>query len=151
VEGLPECHALTSHVSEYFAPLPDMRFTLLNLIPPRPAGLWDDGHILNDAEKAERTSRIEQWRSERVDQVKEFMEEGREFLVRNGATPDSIHTRIEEVNEGVSRDLLNDIAQKQYQVVVIGKKSFKKRAPFLIGSHANRVLQDVKQTILCVI
>jgi len=151
VEGIPECHALTHHTSEFFATLPDMRFTFLNLIPSRPPTFWDDGHILNDAEQVERYTRIEKWKFDWVEQVREFMEEGREFLLHKGVVSDSIHTRIEETKEGISRDLLNDIADNQYQIVVIGKKSFKKRAPFLIGSHANKLLHHVKQSILCVV
>ena len=151
VEGIPECHTLTNYASEFFGPLPSMRFTFLNLIPSRPPTFWDDGHILSEAEQMERDAQIKKWKSEWVAQVKEFMEEGREFLLHRGVVPDSIHMRIEEAKEGVSRDLLNDIASNQYQIVVIGKKSFKKRAPFLIGSHANKLLQNLRQAILCVV
>jgi nucleotide-binding universal stress UspA family protein len=151
VEGVPECHALTQYASDSFAELPAMRFTFLNFITPRPPSFWDDGHILSDAEKAERRAQVEKWRSERVQEVRDFMDEGREFLLHKGVPADSIHTRIEEASEGVARDLLNDIAQKQYQIVMIGKKSFKKKAPFLIGSHANKLLHNVRQTILCLV
>jgi nucleotide-binding universal stress UspA family protein len=36
-------------------------------------------------------------------------------------------------------------------MVVMGKKSFHERKPFLMGSHANKVLQNVKGAVLCLV
>ena len=47
--------------------------------------------------------------------------------------------------------MLDEIDRNQYQFVLIGKKSFKEQKPFLIGSNANKILKNVKHTILCLV
>lgn len=151
VEGVPECHVLTEYASEYFAPLPDLSYSYLNIIPSLPPTFWDDGHILTPAEIKEREAQMDRWRAGWRERVNAFMAEGREFLVEKGVPVGSISTRVETTKEGIARDLLEDIAQEQYLFVVIGKKSFQKRTPFLIGSHADKLLHNVKGAILCVV
>jgi len=63
----------------------------------------------------------------------------------------NIETTIQLTKEGIARDLLNAIAEKRYQVVVMGKRSFHERKPFLMGSHANKILQSAKGTIICLV
>ncbi|MGO9375126.1 MAG: hypothetical protein ACLQBD_23940 [Syntrophobacteraceae bacterium] len=39
----------------------------------------------------------------------------------------------------------------KFQLVVMGKKSFHERKPFLMGSHASKILQNAKGVILCLV
>ena len=53
--------------------------------------------------------------------------------------------------EGIARDLLIEMDAHKFQVVVMGKKSFHERKPFLMGSHAAKILQNAKGVILCLV
>jgi hypothetical protein len=120
-------------------------------MPPVPPSFWDDGHILSPEEQKERQARVEKWRSEWKTKVEQFMFKGRESLKGCGVSESNVEMTIRVTKEGIARDLLNDTADRQYQLVVIGKKSFDEKKPFLMGSHAHKVLQNLKASIICMV
>mgnify|MGYP000172315281 FL=1 len=151
LEGGPDSRTLAEYAAEFIAPIDGLKFTFLHLMPPVPPTFWDDGHILGPAEQKDRQSRIEKWASDWIRKVEGFMSDAKDLLKERGVPVKNIETRVETTKEGVARDLLNDIASAQYQMVLMGKKSFHERKPFLLGSHANKVLQAVKGSILCLV
>jgi nucleotide-binding universal stress UspA family protein len=151
MEGVPDSRALTYYTAEVLAPIPELHFTFFHLMPPVPPTFWDDGHILAPTEQKDRQSRVEKWRTDWLQQVQKFMSEGRDTLMHRGVPEKSIETLILQTKEGIARDLLNEIEQHKFQMVVMGKRSFRERKPFLMGSHANKILQSVKGAILCLV
>jgi nucleotide-binding universal stress UspA family protein len=151
MEGIPDSRALTYYTAEVLASLPHLRFTFLHLMPPVPPTFWDDGHILAPSEQKDRNSRVERWRSDWMQQVQQFMSEARSSMVERGVPESNVETLVLQTKEGVARDLLNEIDQHKFQMVIMGKKSFRERKPFLLGSHANKILQNVKGVILCLV
>ena len=79
------------------------------------------------------------------------MSEARSTLMERKVPEKNIETVILQTKEGIARDLLNEIDHHKFQVVVMGKKSLNERKPFLMGSHANKILQNVKGAILCLV
>jgi len=132
-------------------PIPELRYTFLHLMPSVPPTFCDDGHILDSSEQKDRQARIEKWKSDWIQESEKFMKEARGQLEACGVLPDRIHTLVLPTKQGIARDLLTEIAEHQYQVVVMGKKSFHERKPFLLGSHANKVMQNVQRAILCLV
>lgn len=151
MEGAPDSRALTYYTSEFLAPISDLHYTFLHVMPPVPPTFWDDGHILAPSEQKDRESRIERWRKDWVQRVENFMEEARSSLTARGVNQNKIETLILPTKEGIARDLLNEIAEHKFELVVMGKRSFHERKPFLMGSHANKILQNVKGAILCLV
>lgn len=151
MEGVPDARTLTSYAVDFLAPTPGLQYTFLHLMPPVPPTFWDDGHILGPGEQKDRQSRIEKWRTEWTQRVEKFMAEARSALMAKGVPGDHLETHILPTKEGIARDLLNEIAEHHYQMVVMGKKSFHERKPFLLGSHAHKLLQNLKSAILCMI
>ncbi len=151
MQGAPDSKALTAYASNFLAQIPGLKFTFLHLMPPVPPTFWDDGHILAPSEHKDRQSRIEKWASDWVRRVEGFMVEARASLVERGVPERKIETLILPTKEGVARDLLNEIEEHQFRIVVMGKKSFHERKPFLLGSHANKILQNVKGSVLCLV
>lgn len=151
MEGVPDSRALTYYTAEFLASIPGLHFTFLHIMPPVPPTFWDDGHILGSEEQKDREARLEKWRSEWMRRVEKFLAEARDSLRAQGVAENNIATYIEPTKEGIARDLLNDIEHNQYQVVVMGKRSFHERKPFLMGSHANKVLQNIKGAVLCLV
>jgi len=151
MEDAPESRELTAYAAEFVAPSRRMRFTFLHLMPPVPPTFWDNGHILGSAERKDRQSRIEKWRSEWMDRVSKFMSDGKELLQGQGTPATNLDTLVLPTKLGIARDLLNEIAEHQFQMVIMGKKSFHERKPFLMGSHASKVMQNVKSVVLCLV
>ncbi len=151
MEGAPDCRALAKYTADFIAPIPGLKYTFLHLMPPVPPTFWDDGHILGSSEQKDRQSRVEKWATDWIRKVEGFMSEARSMLAARGVPERSIETRIEPTKEGVARDLLNEIKRHEFQLVVLGKKSFHERKPFLLGSHANKILQNTKNSVLCLV
>jgi nucleotide-binding universal stress UspA family protein len=151
MQGLPDAEVLIDYIVEFIAPIPDLQFHFFHLMPPVPPSFWDDGHILSPEEQKERQARVEKWRSEWKTKVEQFMFKGRESLKGCGVSESNVEMTIRVTKEGIARDLLNDTADRQYQLVVIGKKSFDEKKPFLMGSHAHKVLQYLKASIICMV
>lgn len=151
MEGIPDSRALTFYTADYMSKIPGLKFTFLHLMPPIPPTFWDDGHILGPSEQKDRQARIEKWASDWIRKVEQFMSEARITLIDRGVPEKNIETLILPTKEGVARDLLNEIAEHQFHMVVMGKKSFHERKPFLLGSHANKILQNAKGAILCLV
>jgi nucleotide-binding universal stress UspA family protein len=151
LEDHPECLSLVKYAAQWLAPIPDLEYTLFHLMPPQPPTFWDDGHILTAEEQKQREAQREQWRKGWVDRVERLMDEGRNLLVSQGVPAAKVSTRIKTISQGIAQDMVNDIEQNGYQLVVIGKKSFRQAKPFNLGSHANKILFGVKNTILVVV
>jgi nucleotide-binding universal stress UspA family protein len=151
VEGTSECRTLTYYAAEWMAAIPNLNYTILHVLPPVPPTLWDDGHILGPDERLHREQDKQNWRSERNRKVEKFMDEAKHALIHGGVPEDRVQTRIENVRQGVARDLLNELDRGQYQLLLIGKRSFQQKKPFLMGSHANKILFNAKAATLCLV
>ena len=151
MEGLPDARAIAAYLAEFFAPIPRMEYTFIHLVPPVPPTFWDDGHILDPAEQRERQGALEKWRSEYRQKVESFMTEGRNLLIQKGVPEQNVTVVIQPTRQGIARDLLNEVAARKCQLVVMGKRSFQEKKPFLMGSHAYKILQNLKDAVLCLV
>jgi len=151
VQGVPGGRMLNRHAAENTSPLPYSEYAFVHIMPPMPPYLWDDGHILDPAERAARKAQIDKWQSDYKRQFEDVMAEGKNALIQNGIRAENITMRVEPARIGIARDLLDEIAREHYQMVMIGKKSLQKKTPFLLGSFANKLLQNAKGVILCLV
>ena len=151
MEGAPESRELSRYAADLFGPCPQLSYTFMHIMPPVPPTFWDDGHILGSAEQKDRQSRIDKWRAEWTESVGRYMSEGRDLLIERGVREQSVESLILQTREGIARDLLIEMDAHKFQLVVMGKKSFHERKPFLMGSHAAKILQNAKGVILCLV
>jgi len=151
MEGVPEVRELSYYTAELFGTCPGLSYAFMHIMPPVPPKFWDDGHILDSAEQKDRKGRIEKWKTGWVDSVSRYMSEGRDLLLERGVGEQNVERLILETKEGIARDLLNEIDAHRFQIVVMGKKSFRERKPFLMGSHASKILQNTTGVILCLV
>ncbi len=151
IEGSPDSRALTYYASEFFAPIPDLNYTLLHFMPKLPPKFWDHGRILNDHEEKSKNLEIDEWRNETLRGVEKFLSEARDALIGGNVPPENIQTQIVHTKNDLATDVIHEVDRNRYQFVLIGKKSFKEQKPFLIGSNANKILKNVRNTILCLV
>jgi nucleotide-binding universal stress UspA family protein len=151
LQGVPDARTLIAYTADFLAPVRGLHYSFLHLMPPVPPTFWDDGHILGPAEQRDRQHRIEKWRAEWQRDIEAVMNEGRSLLGTKGVPEHQVSFVIKQTSEGVARDLLNEIATGHYELAVMGKRSFHQRKPFLMGSHASKILQNAKGVILCLV
>ena len=151
MEGVPESRELSDYAADLFGPCRQLSYTFMHIMPPIQPAFWDDGHILSSAEQKNRQRRIEKWRVEWTDTVGRYMSEGHDLLLERGVREQSVESLILQTKEGIARDLLNEMDADKFQVVVMGKKRSHERKPFLMGSHAAKILQNAKGVILCLV
>ena len=151
MEGSPDSRALTYYAAEFFAPIPDISYTLLHFMPKLPPRFWDHGRILNEDEEKDINREQNEWRNATLREVEKFLAEARDALIGGTVPPEKVRTQIVHTKTDLARDMLEEIDRNRYQFVLIGKKSFKEQKPFLIGSNANKILKNVKNTILCLV
>ncbi|MCE5336230.1 MAG: universal stress protein [Desulfobacteraceae bacterium] len=151
LEGSPESRELYSYTADLFGSSPGLSYTFLHLMPLVPPQFWDDGHILDSTERKDRLGRIEKWQLEWKEIVSGQMAEARDLLRARGIGDANIETVILPTREGIARDLLNEISSGGFEIVVMGKKSFHERKPFLMGSHALKVLHSVQSAVLVLV
>ncbi|MGA2400584.1 MAG: universal stress protein [Syntrophobacteraceae bacterium] len=151
MEGSPDSRALTYYAAEFFAPIPNLSYTLLHFMPKLPPRFWDHGRILSDDEEKNINRELNEWRNGTLREVEKFLSEARYALIGGNVPHEKVRTQIVHTKTDLARDMLDEIDRNQYQFVLIGKKSFKEQKPFLIGSNANKILKNVKHTILCLV
>ncbi len=151
MEGVPEVRELSYYTADLLGPCQGLDYTFMHIIPPIPPTFWDDGHILSPAEQQERLNRIEKWRADWTELVSGYMSEGRDLLLERGVSDKSVQRLILQTKEGIARDLLNEIEVHKFQIVIMGKRSFREQKPFLMGSHASKILQNTTGNILCLV
>jgi nucleotide-binding universal stress UspA family protein len=151
VQGVPGGQLLNHYAVENTVHLPYAEYAFIHLMPPMPPYLWDDGHILGANEKSTRQAQIDDWQSGYKRQFEMVMAQGKDALARRGIKPENVQIRVEPTRVGIARDLLDEIAREQYQMVIVGKKSLQKKTPFLLGSFANKLLHNAKGVILCLV
>ena len=151
MEGVPEVRELSYYTADLFGPCPGLSYTFLHIIPPMPDTFWNDDHTLSPAEQQERRNRIEKWRADWTELMGMYISEGRDLLMERGVSDQSVESLILPAREGIARDLLNEIAAHKFHIVIMGKKSFRAHKPFLMGSHAAKILQNTKGAILCLV
>ena len=151
MEDAADSRELSEYAAEHLASSPRLEFVLLHLMPPVPPTFLDDGHILEAADRKNRQTHIERWRESWLKKVDGFMEEARKTLTARGVAPERIKPLVLTTRVGIARDLLEEIDRHEYQMVIMGKKSLHKRKPFLMGSHAHKILLTMKGAILCLV
>jgi len=76
---------MISHVGEYFGKLPGTRVTLFHVMPAKPPGYWDDGHILDEKERSERQRIVVKWRAAYEEETGGFFPKGQIPADRRGS------------------------------------------------------------------
>ena len=151
MEDASDGRELSEYAADHLAPVPGLEFVLLHLMPPVPPTFLDDGHILEAAEQKNRRIHMDRWRESRVQDAEGFMEEAGKTLIARGVKQERIKRLVLTTRVGIARDLLEEIDRHEYRMVIMGKKSLHKRKPFLMGSHAHKILQMVKGAVLCLV
>jgi nucleotide-binding universal stress UspA family protein len=149
--GAPISRRVVEHTVTYFGHLKDSKFTFLHIIPPVPPIYWDHTRIFDKLERKEREVRKAQWMQEYSDLVKEIADAGKEKLRRAGIADKNVTLKILPASRGMAGDILGELENGGYGVMVIGRKGSKELSPFRLGSIADKLLHNAQNCMICLV
>lgn len=131
-----------SYVARLFAGDPELRITLLNVLPPLPPILTEreyGGEWQITSTKAAKLIKMQN------EKAKVFMNKGVDILVRKGQIPaQAITIQIREKKVGLARDVIHEAGSGDYDAVVIGRRGLSKMQSAIMGSTSTKVIQAVQ-------
>jgi len=149
--GAPISRRVMEYTVRNFAHLKESKFTFLHVIPPMPPSYWDDTRIFEGLERKERDAKKTQWMQEYADRVKEFAEEGKRQLIDAGVPPEQVSFKVLSTKKGMAGDILVELEQGNYGILVLGRKGSKEISPFRLGSIANKLLHNAQRCVVCLV
>jgi len=147
----PVSRRVMEHTVRYFAHLKESKFTFFHVVPPLPPQYWDNTRILMEQEREEREMQIAQWTKDSADKVREIATEGKDRLLQAGVGEENVAFKSQTLETGMAQDILAELAQGKYGVLVIGRKGSRETSPFRLGSKANKLLNNARQCMICLI
>jgi nucleotide-binding universal stress UspA family protein len=142
---------LVDHLAYCLAPLPDTWITLFHVMPAKPPEFWDDGHILDEAERAERDSTVAKWRSTYEEKMAEVFTRAKEAFTKAGMNEDHITTKMPTRMRGIARDIIAEASRTEYNVLAFGRRGTSGISEFNLGSRAAKMLQGARECSLIVV
>jgi nucleotide-binding universal stress UspA family protein len=142
---------IISHVAEYFAGLAGVRITLFHLMPAKPPGYWDDGHILDKAERSERQKLVARWRAEHEEKTDDIFSKASMVLMGAGLPEDGIICKRQTLVRGIALDILAEASRGNYDALVFGRRGLSAVAEFNLGTHASKILQAAPDCTLVLV
>ena len=136
----PYAGRIISHVGEYFGTLPGARVTLFHVMPAKPPGYWDDGHILNETERAERQRIVVKWRAAYEEETGGFFLKAKSELTAAGVLERNISIKSQTLIEGIARDILAEAGRGDYNILAFGRRGSSAIKEFTLGSRAAKML-----------
>ncbi len=149
--GAPISRRVMDYTIRYFSHLKESRFTFYHVVPPLPPQCWDYGCIIDKDGFEEQQEKISQWLKEETNKVTQIAEEGRQRLLKAGVSDQNIVLKIEPQEQGIARDILNELEAGDYGVLVLGRKGSKNIKEFELGSKANKLLHLAHTLVTCMV
>jgi nucleotide-binding universal stress UspA family protein len=138
VDGSDQAVNLIRYAGLFFPPS-HTEVVLFHVVSEAPEPFLDLGR---DRESAEPTLRVNDWSRQVERQIDEFMERGREELVRAGFARDGVRLKAQRRRIGIARDILRE-AEQGYDVVLVGRSGVSDIPGVVVGSVAHKVVSKL--------
>jgi len=134
------------HTVRYFSHLRESRFTLFHVIPPVPPQVYESSYWVygpNLKEKG-RLEDMAMWMKDYAKEVEKIANEGKEKLLRAGVPEQNVLIKLQAQQKGIARDILTELEEGKYGILILGRKGFKDIKQFGLGSKANKLLHTAQ-------
>ncbi|MFP3870993.1 MAG: universal stress protein, partial [Syntrophobacteria bacterium] len=142
---------VVTHLAETLGPVPGTRVNLLHVIPAKPPGYWDNGHILDEMERSEREALVRRWRSLHEDKMADVFSQARKSLMSAGIGDDRITSGTRPRVRGIARDIIAEANRGNYNILAFGRRGTSGIREFNLGSRASKILQSTPECTLIVV
>ncbi|MFH1148311.1 MAG: universal stress protein [Pseudomonadota bacterium] len=141
-DGSLNSERAVSYVARLFAGDPELRVTLLNILPPLPPILTDreyGGEWQITSAKAAKLIKMQK------EKAKVFMDKGVDILIRKGQiSAEATAATVHEKKVGLARDIIHEAGRGDYDAVVIGRRGLSRMQSAIMGSISTKIVQGVQ-------
>lgn len=141
------------HTVRYFSHLQESRFTLFHVIPPVPPQFYESSYWIYtpNLKEKERLEEMALWTKDYAKEVEKIANEGKERLVREGVPERNVQIKLQAQQKGIARDILTELEEGKYGILILGRKGFKDIKQFGLGSKANKLLHAAQAFNICLV
>lgn len=142
LDGSEYAWRIISHLGEHFGKLSGTRITLFHVMPAKPPGYWDDGHILDEAERFERHRAVATWRTAYEQETEDLFLKAKSHLAGAGVAESNIYIKRQTLVDGIARDILAEAREGDYNILAFGRRGSSAIKEFTLGSRAAKMLHS---------
>jgi nucleotide-binding universal stress UspA family protein len=151
--GADVSRRVVEHTVHYFSHLKHSTFTLLHVIPPVPPQVYRSSYWVYEpaSREKEQLEEITTWREDYTNTVKQIANEGKEKLIKAGVPAHKVIIKVQAQQRGIARDILAELEQGKYGILILGRKGFKDIKQFGLGSKANKLLHGAHTHLISLV
>jgi len=144
LDSSPGAWGAVEYVAEAFGHTPGVQVTLLHVLSGLPPAFWDDGHILDEKEKASRQRLVAAWQKEQEQKWQALVKKAHERLTKAGVAKDAVVNKFQPKDYDVAEDILSAAAAGNFDTIVMGRRGLGLAKTLVLGSVTNKVVQGAK-------
>jgi nucleotide-binding universal stress UspA family protein len=132
------------YVAEAFGHTPGVQITLLHVLSGLPPAFWDDGHILEEKEKASRQQLVASWQQEQEKKWQGLVKKAHDRLTKAGVAKDAVANKFMPKYYDVAEDILGEAQAGSFDTIVMGRRGLGMAKALVLGSITHKVVQNAK-------
>ncbi|CAB1058272.1 hypothetical protein D1BOALGB6SA_3028 [Olavius sp. associated proteobacterium Delta 1] len=117
----------------------NMDIALFHVFSSVPEGYWD---LEKDPRSTSTVRQVRSWEIEQRKQIKQYMEQACQFLLKAGVSPESITIKIQNRKKGIARDIIRE-ARNGYDAVVTRRRGMTALRRIIVGSVATKLISKL--------
>jgi nucleotide-binding universal stress UspA family protein len=152
IDGSEGASKAVDYAGKQFAGIGDLHITLYHVSPGVPPELWDDGHILNEDEKAARKKILDKRLANQQAKIESVFRPAIESLTQSGIKAEQIETKsVSESVQNTAECILAEAKGGGYQTLIMGRCGASATVHALLGSIANRIINRGIGIAICLV
>jgi nucleotide-binding universal stress UspA family protein len=144
LDSSPGAWGAVEYAAEAFGQTPGVQIMLLHVLSGLPPAFWDDGHILEEKEKASRQQLVTSWQKEQEQKWQGLVKKAQERLIKAGVAKDAVVNQFKPKDYDVSEDILSAAAAGNFDTIVMGRRGLGMAKTLVLGSVTHKVVQNAK-------
>lgn len=144
LDSSPGAWGAVEYAAEAFSQTPGVQVMLLHVLSGLPPAFWDDGHILEEKEKASRQGLVASWQKEQEKKWQDLEKKAHNRLIKAGVAKDAVVNKFKPKYYDVAEDILNEAETGRFNTIVMGRRGLGKAKALILGSVTNKVVQNAK-------
>ncbi len=152
IDGSKGALRAVDYAALHYSGFPEVAITLFHVMEGIPPALWDDGHILNEEEKASREELIAEWAKTRQGHLEALFKPAFESLCRKGIGPDQIETKsLSESVTNVAECIAAEARSGNYQTLILGRSGLSHPTEAVLGGVVSQVVHRGAGRAICIV
>ena len=151
LDSSPGAWGAVEYVAEAFGKTPGAQITLLHVLSGLPPAFWDDGHILDETERASRQRLVAAWQKEQEQKWQGLVKKAHQRLTKAGVAKDAVVNQFQPKDYDVAEDILSAAAAGKFDTIVMGRRGLGLAKSLLLGSVTTKVVQNAKDCAVTIV